>query len=356
MNKVLNPASVKEFSTLLEQSEKIVLTCHVHPDGDAIGSTLGLWHLLKAIGKQPAVVVPDVPPRSLRFLPDFNEIAVYTRHDPYCTRLVVESDLIICCDFNKPSRQDHLAPLVQEANAKKVLMDHHEGPEIDSVVEFSYPEMSSTCELVFRIIAACGLYSDVDRNCATCLLTGLITDTQNFTVNCKNLDVYEILTKLMEKGAEKNKIIDECIKACSYDSLRLRAYAIYEKLEIFPEHRGCLIALSREELERFNYEKGDTEGLVNEALNIRGMVYSIFMREDPDCIKVSARSKMNFPVSKICSDLFNGGGHQQASGGEFHGTLSECREIFINRIGEYDVFLPKRIDKLEIKNVHLDRE
>ena len=257
--------------------------------------------------------------------------------------------MILCCDFNKPSRQDHLAPLIQGASARKVLIDHHEGPDIDCAVEFSYPEMSSTCELVFRIIAACGLYSDIDRNCATCLLTGLITDTQNFTVNCKNPEVYEILTRLMEKGAEKGKIIEECVKACSYDSLRLKAYAVCDKLEIFTEHRGCLITLSKEELDRFNYEKGDTEGLVNEALNIRGMVYSIFMREDPDCIKVSARSKVNFPVSRICSELFNGGGHLQASGGEFHGTLEECRELLIKNLDRYDRYLPKRFEKLDVR-------
>lgn len=349
MDKYLNPTSVKEFIKLIEESERIVLTCHVHPDGDAIGSTLGLWHLLKAIGKQPSVVVPDVPPRSLRFLPDFNEIAVYTRHDPYCTRLVDECDLILCCDFNKPSRQDHLAPLIQEAKAPKILIDHHEEPDMDCVVQFSYPEMSSTCELVFRIIAACGLYSDLNRSAATCLLTGLITDTQNFTVNCKNPDVYEILTKLMEKGAEKDKIITECVKACSYNSLKLKSYAICEKLEIFPEHRCCLITLGRDELDKYQYEKGDTEGLVNEPLNIRGMVYSVFMREDPDCIKVSARSKHNFPVSKICGDLFNGGGHLQASGGEFKGSLEECRKIFIEHLSDYDKYLPKRIEKLEIK-------
>lgn len=349
MEKYLNPASLKEFVRLIDQSERIILTCHVHPDGDAIGSTLGLWHLFKAIGKQPAVVVPDVPPRSLRFLPDFNEIAVYTRHDPYCTRLVEESDLIICCDFNKPTRQDHLAPLMQEATAPKILIDHHEDPDMDCVLEFSYPEMSSTCELVFRIIAGTGLYCDLNRSAATCLLTGLITDTQNFTVNCNNPDIYEILTKLMDKGAEKSRIIEECIKACSYNSLRLKSFAIYEKLEIFPEHRASLITLSREELERFQYEKGDTEGLVNEALNIRGMVYSIFMREDPDCIKVSARSKYNFPVSKICEALFNGGGHLQASGGEFKGSLSECRETLRSNMGEYDQYLPKRMPKLEIK-------
>lgn len=348
MIKILNPTSVRKFSALLQESDRIILTCHVHPDGDAIGSTLGLWHLLRVLGKQPAVVVPDIPPRSLRFLPDFNEIAVYTRHDPYCTRLVEESDLIICCDFNTPSRQDHLAPLIQNSKAPKVLIDHHQCPDMQTVVEFSYPEMSSTCELVFRIIAACGLYSDLDRNAATCLLTGLITDTQNFTVNCNNPDVFEILMKLMEKGADKRRIIEECVKACSYDSLMLKAYSICNKLEVFQKHRAALITLSREDLDHYHYEKGDTEGLVNEPLNIRGMVYSIFMREDPDCIKVSARSKLNFPVSRICSDLFNGGGHLQAAGGEFHGTLEECRELLIANLDRYDEFLPTRIEKLEI--------
>lgn len=348
MNDFLEKNDIKKFISLLDKSERIVLTCHVHPDGDAIGSTLGLMHLLRELGKHATVVVPDTPPRSLRFLPDFNEIAVYTRHDPYCSRLIEESDLIICCDFNNISRQDHLAPLIGNAKSPKVLIDHHEEPDINCELQFSYPEMSSTCELVFRIIAACGFYSDLNRNSATCLLAGLITDTQNFTVNCRNNDVYEILAKLMDKGADKRRIIEECIKACSYWSLRLKSYALSEKLEIFPSHRCCLITLSKEELENHHYEKGDTEGLVNDPLNIRGMVYSIFMREDPDCIKVSCRSKYEFPVSQICKDLFNGGGHRMAAGGEFHGSLEECREIFIQNIKNYDIFIPKKLEKLEI--------
>ncbi len=347
MNKILNPESVKKFETLLDESNKVVLTCHVHPDGDAIGSTLGLWHLLRSLGKEASVVVPDMPPRSLRFLSGFKEIAAYSRHDPYCSRLVGDSDLIICCDFNKPSRQDHLAPLIENAKAPKVLIDHHEGPDMDCVAEFSYPEMSSTCELVCRIIAACGLFGNINKDCATALLTGIITDTQNFTVNCPNPEIYEILIRLLEKGADKKKIIDEAVKAISYDILKLRSYALAEKLEIFPESRGALITLSREELDRFHYEKGDSEGLVNEPLNIRGMVFSIFMREDPDCIKVSARSRYNFPVSKICGDLFNGGGHLQAAGGEFNGTLDECRNLLISHLKDYDKYIPQRIEKLD---------
>lgn len=348
MTNFLDPKDIKEFESLLEKSGRIVLTCHVHPDGDAIGSTLGLMHLLRDLGKHATVVVPDTPPRSLRFLPDFNEIAVYTRHDPYCTSLVEECDLIICCDFNKSSRQDHLEPLITSAKAPKVLIDHHEEPDMDCAVTFSYPEMSSACELAFRVITACGLYCDLNRNSATCLLTGLITDTQNFTVNCKNNDVYEILTKLMEKGADKKRIIDECIKACSFSSLKLKAYALVDKLEIFPSHRGCIITLDRNELERFNYQKGDTEGLVNDPLNIRGMVYSIFLREDPDCIKVSARSKYDFPVSEICKNLFGGGGHRMAAGGEFHGTIDECRRLVVENMKNYDCHIPKKIEKLDL--------
>ena len=348
MEKILSPDKIKAFMKLLDKSNKIVLTCHVHPDGDAIGSTLGLWHLLNELGYKPSVVVPDIPPRSLKFLPGFNEIAVYTRHDPYCVRLTDEADLIICCDFNKPTRQDHLAPLIQNSKAPKVLIDHHDEPEIDCEVEFSYPEMSSTCELVFRIIAACGLYNEMNLESATCLLTGLITDTQNFTVNCQYPDIYEILIKLLEKGVDKPRIIYECVKASSYSSMKLKAFAFAEKLEIFPEHRGSLITLSKEELAQYNYQKGDTEGLVNEPLNIRGMVYSIFMREDSDYIKVSARSRYNFPVSKICSDLFNGGGHLQASGGEFSGTLEECRKLLVENLSKYDKYLPQKIERLEI--------
>ena len=348
MENILEAQDIKKFMALLSKSERIVLTCHVHPDGDAIGSTLGLMHLLRVVGKHATVVVPDTPPKSLKFLPDFNDIAVYTRHDPYCTRLVDESDLIICCDFNKSSRQDHLAPLIDGAKAPKVLIDHHQDPDMDCVLTFSYPDMSSTCELAFRIIAASGLYSDLNRDSATCLLTGLITDTQNFTVNCKNNEVYEILTRLMDKGADKTKIINECVKACSFSSLKLKSFALSQKLEVFPAHRASLITLSKEELEKYNYEKGDTEGLVNEPLNIRGMVYSIFMREDPDCIKVSARSKYDFPVSEICGDLFNGGGHRMASGGEFHGSLEECRNVFMENMNRYDKYIPRKLEKLDI--------
>ena len=339
MDRLIDNLKAKELQRLLEESNPIVLTCHVRPDGDAIGSTLGLWHLLRHMGKDPYVIVPDKPPVSLSFLPNFKEIAIFTSHPDYCRKTVENADLIICCDFNVPQRQDSLAPLIQEARCKKVLIDHHEEPGHFTDLEISYPKMSSTCELVFRLIAAMGMYEDINQDCATCLLTGIITDTRNFSVNIKNPDIYEILMRLLEKDVDKEKIVKNALNTRSLNSLKLEAYAISKKLEIFPEHRGSLITLSADELKKFDYERGDTEGLVNRPLEVRGMIYSIFMREDQDCIKVSARSCDEFPVSEICKTLYGGGGHIQAAGGEFHGSLEECREILIKNMSKFDKYL-----------------
>lgn len=349
INKLLNPSEVKSFQKEIEKHDKIVLTCHVRPDGDAIGSTLGLSHLLQRLGKETKVVVPDQPPRNLSFLPGFSDIAIYSKYDPYCTRIVNEAELIICCDFNKPSRQDHLAPLIQESKAEKILIDHHLDPDDFAKVIISYPDMSSTCELVFRIIAAAGLYTEMDIDSATCILAGIVTDTRNFTVNCKHPDLYEILIKLLEKGADKEMIVRKTLQTRSYSSIKLQAYAIAEKLDIYERHHAAVITLDRDDLAKYNYQRGDTEGLVNQPLEIPGVIYSFFLREDADCVKVSARSVAEFPVNKICEELYGGGGHLQASGGEFNGSVQECKKILVDSLPAYDRYLPKNVEKIDLK-------
>lgn len=347
MKNILNPADISKFKLLIDESKKIVLTCHLRPDGDAIGSTLGLCHLLKTLGKEAAVVIPDRAPRSLCFLPGVNDIAIYTQYASYCDRLVNEADLIIMCDFNTPSRQGDLAPVIEAADCKKVLIDHHLEPDVNCNVRFSMPEMSSACELAFRIIAACGWYMELNKDAATCILTGLITDTQNFTVNSNNPEIYEILMRLLEKEVDKKMIVDEALKSTTADALRLNSFALLKKMTLFEKERCALITLSQSDLNLFHYQKGDTEGLVNMPLGITGIVYSVFMREDADCIKVSTRSKFDFPVSEICKDLFKGGGHLMAAGGEFHGSLQECIDVFLNNKEKYNKYLPKKLDKIE---------
>ena len=349
MEKIVDSEKAKELKRLISDSEKIVLTCHVRPDGDAIGSTLGLWHLLRRLGKEAVVIVPDKAPANLSFLPGFKEIAIFTCHSDYCRTTLAEADLILCCDFNTPSRQDNLAPVVQGSPAVKVLIDHHQEPDDFAQLMISYPDMSSTCELCFRLIAGMGLYGEMGLESATCLLTGIITDTRNFTVNIKHSDIYEILMRLLEKGVDKEKIVKEALNTRSYWSLRLEAFALAERLHVFQRHRAALITLSKEDLERFHYEKGDTEGLVNRPLEVKGIVYSIFMREDSDCVKVSARSVGNFPVSEICKQLYGGGGHIQAAGGEFYGSLEECRKLFEEHMEDFDKYLAgMTLDKLVV--------
>lgn len=339
MKQMLIEADVKRFMDIIDKSHRIVLTCHVRPDGDALGSTLGLAHLMHTLKKEAVVIVPDQPPRTLNFMPGFRNLAIYTRHDPYCQQLINDADLIIGCDFNKPSRQDQMEPLIQNAKCTKVLIDHHEDPDYFADLTFSYPDMSSTCELVFRIVAAMGLYTELNLEACECILTGIITDTRNFTVNVKEIDIYEILMKLLEKGVNKNKIVKLALNTKSLSSIKIQAYAISEKMEILDYHKAAIISLDKETLARFHYEKGDTEGLVNIPLEVKGMISCFFLREDPEFIRISARSQNGFPVSKVCEDLFGGGGHLQAAGGEFVGTLEECKRLLKEALPKYDKYI-----------------
>lgn len=348
MNQLLKNTEVRGFKKLVEDSNDIVLTAHVRPDGDAVGSTLGLYHLLKSMGKNVAVVLPDSPPKSLSFLQGFKDIAIYTRHGNYCRSLLQKAELVICCDFNKPSRQDSLSEVVQGSDAKKILIDHHQYPDDFCDITISYPDMSSTCELALRLIASAGFFGELNLAGATAFLTGMVTDTQNFSVNTNNPDIYELLERLLEKGCDKNLIIRKAFKERSYSSLKLESYALAMKMEILQKSRCALITLDRDELKKFNYEKGDTEGLVNRPLEIRGVVSSFFLREDPDCIKVSARSINDYPVSKVCEDLYGGGGHLMAAGGEFHGSLDECKNLLMSSISNYDRYIIGKLDKLDI--------
>jgi phosphoesterase RecJ-like protein len=325
LNKTLNDQSVKELDELLNKSTNIIATCHVRPDGDAIGSTLGWYHLLKSLNKHITVITPDQAPRSLTFLPGFKDVVPYTKYPDFTKRLLEEADLILCCDFNKLSRLDSLAQLIEESKATKVLIDHHESPDMFAHLTFSYPRMSSASELSFRLMAALGLYSDINLESATCICTGLITDTRNFSVNCGNPEVYSILLKLLDKGVDKQRIVKEALETFTLDSVLLHAYAISEKMEIIPECHSAIITLDTADLDHFNYQRGDTEGLVNKPLQIRGMISSFCLREDPDCVKISARSVNNFPVNRICEQLCGGGGHIMAAGGEFNGTAEECK-------------------------------
>lgn len=340
IQKVLDSHTVRQFYALLECSARIVITCHVRPDGDAMGSSLGLWHLLHSLGKDAKVVTPDTPPRQLSFMPGIREVVPYTRYEEYASRLMREADLIVCCDFNGSARLDALGPLLEASKARKVMIDHHLAPSDFADIRFSNPEMSSASELMFRIVAAMGLYTAVNTDCATCLSTGIITDTKNMSVNCSNPELYLIMLELAKKGVDAAMIVKKALHTKRYEGIKLHAYALANNYRFYHKHGAALVWLTRKDLERFDYEKGDTEGLVDQAGEAAGVIYTIFLREDNDCIKVSTRSVGNFPVNKICEQYFNGGGHLQAAGGKYFGTMDECLKLCEKIMDEFYRYLP----------------
>lgn len=341
ISRIIKESQIKAFRQLLENSTNIVITCHLTPDGDAIGSSLGLYHVLTAVGKDVRIITPDIPPRSLIFLPCAKDIIPYSKYSDFAKQLFDESDLIICLDFNSLKRVDKMEPILAAASAPKVLIDHHIDPDDFADVVISYPNMSSTCVLVFRVLCRLELLDMVDKKAAECIYTGMMTDTGNFTYNSNDPDLYVIIAELLRKGINKDRLYSMVCNTNSDTRLRLNGYAIHQKMELFPEHQAALITLSQDELKEFDYEKGDTESLVNIPLSIPGITYSVFLRDDVEYIKVSTRSKGEFPVNRICEKYFNGGGHKNAAGGEFHGTLSEAIDVFMSILKENDEYLPK---------------
>lgn len=339
ITRILNEGSVKELWRMLKSCRRIVITCHVKPDGDAIGSSLGLYHVLSALGKEVRVVTPDMPPKNLMFLPGAKDIVVATRYEEFARKLFADADLVFCLDFNAPYRVDRMQRMLLDSVAPKVMIDHHLSPDPFTTLSFSHPEVSSTSMLVFRLVCRLELFQLIDKNAAKCIYTGMMTDTGNFSYNSNDPDLYIVIAELLRKGIDKDEIYRRVFNTNSASRLRLNGYAIYRKMIIFPEHRAALITLDARELDEFGYEKGDTESLVNVPLSIPEITYCAFMRQDPGYIKVSTRSKGSFPVNRLCEEHFNGGGHLNAAGGEFKGTMQECVDRFISVLPDYDKYL-----------------
>ncbi|MEF9923903.1 MAG: bifunctional oligoribonuclease/PAP phosphatase NrnA [Muribaculaceae bacterium] len=328
ISRILKEEQVTQLRKYLAHYDDIVITCHVSPDGDAIGASLGLYHLLTTLGKNVNVVTPDLAPRNLAFLPGTKEIVAYSKYTDFATQLIANAKLIFCLDFNALGRLDMMADIIGESTAKKVMIDHHLFPEEFCDITISNSSMSSTCELLFRTICSLGLFNEINKAVAECLYTGMMTDTGNFSYNSNRADLYVIVAELIRKGIDKDRIYTRAMNTSTEERLRLLGFAISERMEVFPDANAALITLTKEDLERFSYKKGDTESLVNVPLGIPTIKWVIFMRQENDFIKISARSKGDFAVNTICEKYFNGGGHKNASGGEFQGTMPQAVSIF----------------------------
>lgn len=339
---LIGQETIDRLSALIEKSRRIVITCHLSPDGDAMGSSLGLCRILRNLGKEVRVITPDTPPRYLMFLPGADQVMPFSRFETYANRAMADADLIFCLDYNDPKRVDLVAPGLLASKARKVMIDHHLGPDSFPDLTISHPEVSSTSALVFMVADRLGLGDKIDTEAAVAIYTGMMTDTGNFSYNSNDPRLYEIIARLIEKGIDKDEIYKAVYFTNSVNRLRLNGFAMHERFKVFPQHRAALITLTRNELNSFQYQKGDTEDLVNRPLTCPDITYSVFLREESDYIKVSTRSKGEFPVNLLCSRYFNGGGHLNAAGGEFYGTLQEAIDTLAEAMPLFDQYLPPK--------------
>ncbi len=341
LSKVISQTQVDEVAALLRKARKVVITCHMTPDGDALGSSLGLANVLAARGYKACVITPDTPPHTLDFLPGACDIIIASRHTERARSLLSTADLIFCLDYNAIKRIDRLGPLLEQAKAPRVMVDHHLDPEPMAQVMISHPEASSTCSLLYHLLDALGWADGISAEAATCIYTGMLTDTGNFSYNSNDPDLYLIVARLLERGLDKDRVYTLAWNTNRPNRLRVCGYALCHKMQLMWPHRMALMILTRAELDQYGYVKGDTEGLVNKPLSIPGIVYSAYIRQDDDnYVKISMRSVGDFPVNIICEKLFGGGGHLNAAGGEFHGPLDEAVSRLIDALPDYDRYLP----------------
>ena len=340
ITKVIAEELIHKLKRDIEDAERIVMVTHVGPDGDAMGAALGMWHFLMTLNKIPKVIVPSPPPNFLMWMPGADKVLIYRDKQEEADLIIDEADLILVLDFNTPSRLALLEEKITSSKARKVLIDHHLNPNHDFVnVVISYPQISSTSELVFRAICRMGHFSDINLGCAECIYTGMMTDTGGFTYNSNHEEIYSIIYELIKIGVDKDEIYRKVYNTFSADRMRLMGYCLYKKMKIYPEFQAALITLTQEELKEFNYENGDAEGFVNIPLSISNVNFTVFMREDPDKIKVSLRSEGSFPTNKFAAEVFGGGGHLNASGGESYTTLEEAVRKFEDALPKFKEFL-----------------
>lgn len=335
---ILDDNQLALMDQLISDANTVLVVCHKSPDGDAIGSTLGWAEYMRLRGKDVTVIVPDQYPDFLKWLPNTDKIVRYDKHTEKCDMLFKIADLVFCLDFNTPSRVDEMQQALVNSSAKKVLIDHHLKPDVPADLVVSQPEASSTCELVFRIVWQMGAFADLGKAFAVPVYCGMMTDTGGFTFNSNRPEIFQIISELLTKHIDKDRIYRNVFHNYSENRLRLTGYVLYEKLVYMPEYHAAYYSLTRDELKRFNYIKGDTEGLVNMPQQIKGLKLSISLREDTEknVVWVSLRSVDDFPCNQMAEEFFNGGGHLNASGGKVEGTIEEAIEITKKAISAYE--------------------
>jgi phosphoesterase RecJ-like protein len=334
---MLNLAALTE---LLASPKKIVITTHHKPDGDAMGSSLGLYNYLIQQGHHTTVITPTDYPDFLAWLPGNEEVVIYTEQLEKSAGLIAAADLIFCLDFNALSRINEMGVLVGESSAYKIMIDHHLEPaDFDDYRHWDI-NACAAAQLVYDFIVNQLYHPElINKDVATCLYTGIMTDSASFRLPNTSSTVHRIVADLIDAGAVNYRIHELVYNSASENRLRFLGHCLANCLEVLPEYNTAIIAVNNTDLKKFDVNTGDTEGVVNYALSMSSIKLAAFIVERSDRVKLSLRSKGEFPANEICKKYFDGGGHRNAAGGHSEGTLEHVVEKFKSILPEYKKLL-----------------
>ncbi|RLD69156.1 MAG: bifunctional oligoribonuclease/PAP phosphatase NrnA [Bacteroidetes bacterium] len=337
---------IKEQALALKKiiagSKNIVIFGHVNPDGDAIGSSLGLFHYLKNKEKHPVVIMPNDFPDFLKWIPAADQIINFEEQADEASIFIKNADLIFYCDFNDLKRIAKVAVAEKVTKARKIMIDHHPQPTGFADIEISDTSVSSTSELVYEVISEMGEINYINSDFAESILTGIITDTGLFHHNSEKPRTFEVVAKLIKAGGSKEKVIKNVYDTFSYNRLKLLGNSLYNGMQFYPEYSSAFIVLSKEDQEKFNYQDGDSEGHVNLPLSINDVNFSALFTEKDDSIKVSFRSNNQFDVNLFARKHYNGGGHRNAAGGKSYKSLNKTLDEFVSLLKKYQKDIKKQ--------------
>lgn len=324
----MDALQVQRLKDRLKNPLTLVLIPHRSPDGDAMGACLGLYHFLKKLGHRVQVISPTDYPKFLKWMPGADRVWVYEQREAEAHRLLEQADLLFYVDFNTLHRTDTLREALRKSQAEVVLIDHHPDPDTFSY-NYSDPKMSSSCEMVYHFIAKLGYRECIDAEIATCLYTGIMTDTGSFRFSNTTPSTYRVAAELVEHGADNAAIHQHTCDGYTPQRIALLGLAL-QNLTLLPDYNTAYIALSSEDLLKHHYQRGDTEGFVNYGLAIRGVKLAVLFIEDREraFIKISFRSRADFSAQVLARDYFNGGGHAHAAGGISRKSLPETLAYF----------------------------
>ena len=324
---------IKEL--LNEDSKNIVISTHVNPDGDAIGSCLALSRILSFAGHKTDIITPNIYPDFLKWMPGNEQIVIFNNAQKAARQLIEDAGIIFCIDFNDLSRIKQINELVEKSTALKVLIDHHPTDHYFTDVVYYDINTSSTAELIFDFVQDLGFEKFIDTDTATCIYAGIMTDTGCFSYNSSIPHTYQVVASLLEYGIDKDMIYYSVYNNFSKDRMRLLGFALNNKMEVFQEYHTALISITRDEQKEYNFQPGDSEGFVNYPLSIKDIRFSALFVEKEDHVKMSFRSKGLFAVNNFARLHFNGGGHLNASGGEYSGTMDAALNEFRGLLAQY---------------------